>query len=47
MRFERKWACNYKMTCISSAIHPTLLSLLAKYSLDIVLSSGGMVSYAD
>ena len=30
-------------TRISSAIHATLLNLLANYSLDIVLSSDGMV----
>ena len=43
MRFSRKWACTYKMTRISTAIHPTLLNLQANYSLDIVLSSDGMV----
>ena len=47
MRFLRKWACTYKMTRFSSEIQPTLLNLLANYNLDIVLSSDGMVWYAD
>ena len=36
-------AYTYEMTRISSATHPTLLNLLANSSLDIVLSSDGMV----
>ena len=39
----KKVGLTYKMTRISSAIHPTLLNLLANHNLDIVLSSDGMV----
>ena len=43
MRILKKEGLYLKMTRISSATQPTLLNLLANYSLDIVLSSDGMV----